>query len=177
VLHPGDAFLAVLVLRAVAELRQSAERLDATRKGLERFGLFSRDRGDSRHGGQGDPGPLTVTAPWEFASWATTVRAVGVPTIPGGILGAGIGAVHLQLTPRLGFQVADGRRDVTGQDGRIRPARFGERVRRDVPSPPTALSEAASALRGAELAVRVASRLGGAPNMRRYSRLNCDGLS
>jgi hypothetical protein len=28
-LHPGDAFLAVMVLRAVAELRESAERLDA----------------------------------------------------------------------------------------------------------------------------------------------------
>jgi hypothetical protein len=28
-LHPGDAFLAVMLLRAVVELRKSAERLDA----------------------------------------------------------------------------------------------------------------------------------------------------
>jgi hypothetical protein len=28
----------------------------------------------------------------------------------------GAAAVHLQLTSRLGFQLADGRRDVTGQD-------------------------------------------------------------
>src|SRR5437762_2836027 len=46
--------------------------------------------------------------------------------------GQGAAAVHLQLTPRLGPQLADGRRQVTGQDGRVRPARFGERVRRDV---------------------------------------------
>src|SRR5439155_1040216 len=38
-------------------------------------------------------------------------------------------AVHLQLTRRLGFQLADGRRSVTGEDGRVRPARFGERGR------------------------------------------------
>src|SRR5438876_1863249 len=38
-------------------------------------------------------------------------------------------AVHLQLTRRLGFQLADGRRTVTGEDGRLRPARFGERGR------------------------------------------------
>jgi len=30
-------------------------------------------------------------------------------------------AVHLQLTRRPGFQLADGRRDVTGEDGRVRP--------------------------------------------------------
>jgi len=40
--------------------------------------------------------------------------------------------VHLQVTPRLGFQLADGRRDVTGEDGRVRPARFGERGRYEV---------------------------------------------
>jgi len=28
--------------------------------------------------------------------------------------------VHLQLARRLGFQLADGRRDVTGKDGRVR---------------------------------------------------------
>src|SRR5438876_1731313 len=38
-------------------------------------------------------------------------------------------AVHLQLTRRLGFQLADRGRDVTGEDGRFRPARFGERGR------------------------------------------------
>src|SRR6266516_8207992 len=43
--------------------------------------------------------------------------------------GQGAAAVHLQLTPRLGLQLADGRREVTGEDGRVRPARFGERVR------------------------------------------------
>jgi hypothetical protein len=37
-LHEGDAFLAVLVLRAVNDLRVSAERLDRTRRGLEWFG-------------------------------------------------------------------------------------------------------------------------------------------
>src|SRR5437867_11778529 len=41
-------------------------------------------------------------------------------------------AVHLQLTRRLGFQLADGRREVTGEDGRVRPARFGECGRCDV---------------------------------------------
>src|SRR6185503_7584704 len=35
-------------------------------------------------------------------------------------------AVHLQLTSRLGFQLADGDRDFTGEDGRVRPARGGE---------------------------------------------------
>src|SRR5580693_6411128 len=44
----------------------------------------------------------------------------------------GAAAVHLQLTSRLGLQPADGRREVTGQDGRVRPARFGERGRCDV---------------------------------------------
>src|SRR6266516_912908 len=39
----------------------------------------------------------------------------------------GATAVHLQLTLRLRFQLADGRRDVAGEDGRVRPARFGER--------------------------------------------------
>ena len=37
----------------------------------------------------------------------------------------GAAAVHLQLTPRLGLQLADGRRNVTGEDGRARPLRFG----------------------------------------------------
>src|SRR5205085_6852772 len=44
----------------------------------------------------------------------------------------GAAAVHLQLTLRLRFQLADGRRDVAGEDGRVRPARFGERVRYEV---------------------------------------------
>jgi len=44
-------------------------------------------------------------------------------------------AVHLQLTRRLGFPLADGRRDVTGQDGRVRLPRFGERSRRCVLGP------------------------------------------
>lgn len=38
-LHPGDAFLAVLVLRGVADLRRSAERLDAAGKRFEIAGL------------------------------------------------------------------------------------------------------------------------------------------
>jgi hypothetical protein len=46
--------------------------------------------------------------------------------------GQGAAAVHLQLTRRLGLQLADGRREVTGEDGRVRPARFGERGRWDV---------------------------------------------
>src|ERR1700716_2715440 len=41
----------------------------------------------------------------------------------------GDAAVHLQLASRLGFQLADGGRDLTGEDGRVRPARFGERGR------------------------------------------------
>src|SRR6266851_9572694 len=41
-------------------------------------------------------------------------------------------AVDLQLTLPLGLQLADGRRDVTVEDGRVRPARFGERSRCDV---------------------------------------------
>src|ERR1700704_2791546 len=41
-------------------------------------------------------------------------------------------ALHLQLASRLGFQRADGGRDITGEDGRVRPARIGERGRCDV---------------------------------------------
>ncbi len=41
----------------------------------------------------------------------------------------GTAAVHLQLASRFGFQLADGGRDVTGEDGRIRPPRVGERGR------------------------------------------------
>src|SRR5437773_12411071 len=37
----------------------------------------------------------------------------------------GAAAVDLQLTSRLRFQLADGRRDVAGEDGRVCPARFG----------------------------------------------------
>src|SRR5919197_6025459 len=44
----------------------------------------------------------------------------------------GAAAVHLQLTPRLAFQLADGSRDVAGEDGRVRPARFGECGRYEV---------------------------------------------
>src|SRR5437879_10973201 len=40
--------------------------------------------------------------------------------------------MDLQLASRLGFQLADGGRDLTGEDGRVRPARFGERGRCDV---------------------------------------------
>lgn len=40
ILHPGDAFLAVMVLRAVAELSESTSRLDTARKTLERWGLL-----------------------------------------------------------------------------------------------------------------------------------------
>src|SRR5262249_31408385 len=35
-------------------------------------------------------------------------------------------AVYLQLTRWFGFQLADGGRDVTGQDRRVRPPRVGE---------------------------------------------------
>jgi len=35
----------------------------------------------------------------------------------------GAAAVHLQLTSRLGSQLADGRRDLTGEDSRVRPPR------------------------------------------------------
>jgi hypothetical protein len=35
----------------------------------------------------------------------------------------GTAAVHLQLTARLGFQLADRRREVAGEDGRVRPLR------------------------------------------------------
>jgi hypothetical protein len=38
-LHPGDAFLAVLVLRGVAELRHSAEHLDAAGRRFEIAGI------------------------------------------------------------------------------------------------------------------------------------------
>jgi hypothetical protein len=44
----------------------------------------------------------------------------------------GAAAVHLQLPFLLGFQLADGGRDVTGEDGRVRPLRVGERGRCDV---------------------------------------------
>src|SRR5713226_5352207 len=44
-------------------------------------------------------------------------------------------AVHLHLASRLGLQLADGRREVTGEDGRVRPARVGERVRGNVLGP------------------------------------------
>jgi hypothetical protein len=36
--------------------------------------------------------------------------------------------VHLQLASRLGFQLANGRREVTGEDGRVRPLRVGVAV-------------------------------------------------
>src|SRR5215218_5661807 len=35
-------------------------------------------------------------------------------------------AVHLQLASRLGLQLADGGREVTGEDGRVRPLQVGE---------------------------------------------------
>lgn len=38
-LHEGDAFLAVLVLRAVGELREATAGLDRTRRAFERIGL------------------------------------------------------------------------------------------------------------------------------------------
>src|SRR6266540_3544979 len=38
----------------------------------------------------------------------------------------GAAAMHLQLASRLGFQLADGGRDLTGEDGRIRPPGVGE---------------------------------------------------
>src|ERR1700682_2939760 len=41
-------------------------------------------------------------------------------------------ALHLQLASRLCFQLADGGRDITGEDGRVRPPRVGERGRCDV---------------------------------------------
>lgn len=43
--------------------------------------------------------------------------------------------MHLQVTPRLSFQLADGGRDVTGEDGRVRPLRVGERGRCHVLGP------------------------------------------
>ena len=47
----------------------------------------------------------------------------------------GRAAVHLQLTRPLGLQLADGGREVAGEDGRVRPARFGERGRCEVLGP------------------------------------------
>src|ERR1700716_533277 len=44
----------------------------------------------------------------------------------------GDAALHLQLASRLGFQLADGGRDLTGEDGRVRPPRVCERGRSDV---------------------------------------------
>src|SRR3954447_2132755 len=41
-------------------------------------------------------------------------------------------AMHLELTPGLGLQLADGRRKVTGEDGRVRPLRIGDRRRCEV---------------------------------------------
>src|SRR4051812_24116968 len=38
----------------------------------------------------------------------------------------GTAAVHLQLTARLGFQFADGGRELTGEDGRVLPPRVGK---------------------------------------------------
>lgn len=38
-LHQGDAFLAVLVLRGVDDLRRSAQALDKARERLDRFGI------------------------------------------------------------------------------------------------------------------------------------------
>src|SRR5207244_11608194 len=42
------------------------------------------------------------------------------------------GAVRLQLASRPGFQLADGGRDLTGENGRVRPPRVGECGRRHV---------------------------------------------
>ena len=47
----------------------------------------------------------------------------------------GAAAVHLQLTSRLGSQLADLRRDLTGEDSRVRPPRVGECGRRYVLGP------------------------------------------
>src|SRR5512132_992473 len=38
----------------------------------------------------------------------------------------GAAAVHLQLASRLGLQVCDGGREVVGEDGGVRPPRFGK---------------------------------------------------
>src|ERR687893_1882652 len=38
-------------------------------------------------------------------------------------------ADHLQLAPRLGFKLADGGRDIPGENGRVRPLRVGKRGR------------------------------------------------
>jgi hypothetical protein len=47
----------------------------------------------------------------------------------------GAAAPHLQLTTRLRSQLADGGRDVTGQDGRVRPSLVSERGRGDILGP------------------------------------------
>jgi transcriptional regulator with XRE-family HTH domain len=47
----------------------------------------------------------------------------GVPTV------SLLERISAALDAGLGLQLADGRRDVTGQDGRVRPPRFGERSR------------------------------------------------
>jgi hypothetical protein len=44
----------------------------------------------------------------------------------------GAAAVHLQLAPRPGLELTDGRREVAGEDGRAGPLRVGEGVRPDV---------------------------------------------
>jgi hypothetical protein len=46
--------------------------------------------------------------------------------------GQGAAAVDLQLTPGLGLQLTDGRREVTAENGRVVPARRGERGRGNV---------------------------------------------
>ena len=47
----------------------------------------------------------------------------------------GAAAVHLQLTAGLGSELADGRRDLTGEDDRVRSPRVGECGRRHVLGP------------------------------------------
>ncbi len=44
-------------------------------------------------------------------------------------LSQGAAAVYLQFAPRLGFQLTDSRREVTREDGCVRPLWVGERVR------------------------------------------------
>ena len=58
-----------------------------------------------------------------------------VDQVVGAAADQGAAAMHLQLTCRLGFQRADGRRDVTGEDGSVRPVRVGERGRCHVLGP------------------------------------------
>ena len=71
--------------------------------------------------------------------WPTTTRATsGFISSTRSFLSAtrsSAAAVHLQLTGRLGFQLADGRCEVTGEDGRVRPLRIGERGRCHVLGP------------------------------------------